>query len=104
MLRNVSAALAAAGTDLAHVVKATVHLADLSQFEEFDAAYGEFFSDPKPARTAVGSVLAGIKVEIVVVAVARRRTPPASPWRTSSDRCTGGSSHSPSFTARMRRR
>jgi len=68
VLRNVEATLAEAGLDLGDVVKATVHLADLADFAEFDEAYGEFFSYPKPARTTVGSQLAGIKVEIDVVA------------------------------------
>ncbi|GEK22966.1 RidA family protein [Cellulomonas xylanilytica] len=68
VLRNVEATLAEAGLDLGDVVKTTVHLADLADFAEFDAAYGEFFPYPKPARTTVGSQLAGIKVEIDVVA------------------------------------
>ncbi len=68
VLRNVEATLAAAGLGLRDVVKTTVHLADLADWAEFDAAYGEFFPDPQPARTTVGSVLAGIKVEIDVVA------------------------------------
>ena len=68
VLRNVEATLAEAGLDLGDVVKTTVHLADLADFAEFDEAYGEFFLYPKPARTTVGSQLAGIKVEIDVVA------------------------------------
>ena len=68
VLRNVEATLKAAGLTLDDVVKTTVHLADLADFAEFNAAYGEFFGEPKPARTTVGSVLAGIKVEIDVVA------------------------------------
>lgn len=68
VLRNVRATLAAAGLELSDVIKTTVHLADLADFAEFNAAYGEFFSDPLPARTTVGSQLAGIKVEIDVVA------------------------------------
>jgi peptide/nickel transport system substrate-binding protein/2-iminobutanoate/2-iminopropanoate deaminase len=67
-LRNVEATLGAAGLDLGDVVKTTVHLADLADFAEFDDAYEEFFPYPKPARTTVGSQLAGIKVEIDVVA------------------------------------
>lgn len=68
VLRNVAATLDAAGLTLDDVVKTTVHLADLEDFAEFNAAYGEFFHEPLPARTTVGSVLAGIKVEIDVVA------------------------------------
>lgn len=68
VLRNVEATLAEEGLSLGDVVKTTVHLADLGEWAEFDAAYGEMFPDPKPARTTVGSVLSGIKVEIDVVA------------------------------------
>lgn len=68
-LRNVDAALRAAGASLASAVKATVHLADLSDFAEFDAAYRTFFTTPYPVRTTVGSNLLGILVEIDVVAV-----------------------------------
>ena len=42
----------------------------VSRFPAYDAAYREFFSDPKPARTTVGSTLAGILVELDVVAYA----------------------------------
>ncbi|WP_448058986.1 RidA family protein [Cellulomonas hominis] len=68
VLLNIEATLAAAGLGLGDVLKTTVHLADLADFAEFNAAYGEFFPDPAPARTTVGSALAGIKVEIDVVA------------------------------------
>jgi enamine deaminase RidA (YjgF/YER057c/UK114 family) len=46
-----------------------VHLADLADFAEFNEAYEEFFSQPYPVRTTVGSQLANILVEIDVVAV-----------------------------------
>ena len=68
VLRNVEATLVAAGLTLDDVVKTTVHLADLADFAELNVAYGEFFGEPRPARTTVGSVLAGIKVESDVVA------------------------------------
>ena len=68
-LRNVDAALRAAGTSLASAVKLTVHLADLGDFADFDAAYRETLTAPYPVRTTVGSTLAGILVEIDAVAV-----------------------------------
>ena len=52
------------------MVKATVHLADLGTFAEFDAAYRKLMPDPYPVRTTVGSTLAGILVEIDFVALA----------------------------------
>ncbi|WP_159500917.1 RidA family protein [Microbacterium sp. 18062] len=69
VLRNLSAALAVVGMTLADVVKTTVHLADLADFTEFDAAYEEIIPAPFPVRTTVGSQLAGILVEIDAVAI-----------------------------------
>lgn len=68
VLRNVSAVLAVHGLTLNDCVKTTVHLADLADFAEFNAAYKEFFAEPYPVRTTVGSQLANILVEIDVVA------------------------------------
>lgn len=68
-LRNVEAALEAAGAGLADVVKTTVHLAKLSDWAAFDAAYRSVMPEPLPARTTVGSELPGILVEIDAVAV-----------------------------------
>jgi 2-iminobutanoate/2-iminopropanoate deaminase len=68
-LRNVDAALQAAGASLASAVKLTVHLADLGDFAAFDAVYRSTLTAPYPVRTTVGSTLAGILVEIDAVAV-----------------------------------
>jgi len=68
VLRNISAVLAERSLTLDDCVKTTVHLADLADFAEFNAAYREFFTEPFPVRTTVGSQLAGILVEIDVVA------------------------------------
>jgi enamine deaminase RidA (YjgF/YER057c/UK114 family) len=52
------------------VVKSTVHLANLEDFAAFNAVYREFFSEPYPVRTTVGSALLDdILVEIDVIAV-----------------------------------
>jgi reactive intermediate/imine deaminase len=67
-LENIKAILEAAGASMADVVKSTVHLTDLGNFARFNAVYTEYFPDPKPVRTTVGSQLLGMKVEIDVVA------------------------------------
>jgi len=70
VLRNVSAVLETHGLTLNDVVKSTVHLQNLDRdFAGFNSAYREFFAEPYPVRTTVGSTLAGILVEIDVVAV-----------------------------------
>lgn len=68
VLRNVATVLAQHDLTLDDCVKTTVHLADLADFAEFNEAYREFFSEPYPVRTTVGSQLANILVEIDVVA------------------------------------
>jgi len=69
-LRNLQAVLEAAGLGMKDVVKATVHLGDMGLFAGFNEVYARFFPDPKPVRTTVGSTLAGILVEIDLVAYA----------------------------------
>lgn len=69
-LKNLSAILAERGLDFSHVVKVTAHLENvLADFAEYDRVYREYFVEPYPARTTVGSDLARILVEIDVVAV-----------------------------------
>ncbi len=70
-LCNVSAILQAAGTDLSHVVKTTVFLADMTDFAAMNEIYAQFFAEPFPARCAVAakSLPKGALVEIEVIAV-----------------------------------
>ncbi len=68
VLTNIRTILEAGGSSMDEVVKTTVHLADLKDFEAFNAVYKEFFTEPYPVRTTVGSQLYGILVEIDVIA------------------------------------
>ncbi len=70
-LNQLAKILKAAGCSPADVVKCTVHLADINEFDRYNAVYRSFFKDVTvlPARTTVQSVLwNGIKVEIDCVA------------------------------------
>lgn len=70
VLDNVEQALREVGLDLSHVVKSTVHLQDPdADFAAFNEVYADRFPAPYPVRTTVGSRLAGILVEVDVVAV-----------------------------------
>ena len=53
VLANLSAVLEAAGTTLERVVRATVYLTDLGDFERVNAIYAEWFSQAPPARVCV---------------------------------------------------
>lgn len=46
--------LESVGSDLAHVVHVNVFLAEMSDFDEMNAAYVESMGDHRPARTVVG--------------------------------------------------
>ncbi|HUP61921.1 MAG TPA: RidA family protein [Thermoanaerobaculia bacterium] len=67
--KNLAAVLRAAGTDFSRVVKATVYLTDLGNFQTMNAIYAEYFGDHKPARTTVEvSKLpkdAGLEIDLV---------------------------------------
>lgn len=68
VLVNIGTILEAAGAAMDDVVKMTVHLADLNDFEAFNEVYRQFFKPPYPVRTTVGSSLLGILVEIDAIA------------------------------------
>jgi len=53
VLKNLSAVLEAAGTELGNVVKTTVFLADMGDFAAMNEVYGRYFSENKPARATV---------------------------------------------------
>ena len=53
MFKNCRAVLQAAGLDLGNVVKTTVFMTDLADFGKLNAIYGEYFTEPYPARSCV---------------------------------------------------
>lgn len=71
VFRNIAAILAAAGTDLSHVLRCGVFLVDMRDFAAMNGVYARVFGDHRPARTtvAVSSLPhAGLRVEIDAVA------------------------------------
>jgi 2-iminobutanoate/2-iminopropanoate deaminase len=71
VLTNLRAVLVAGGANLTTVVKTTVFLKDMRDFQAFNAVYAEFFKEPFPARSCIQ--VAGLPkdslVEIEAVAV-----------------------------------
>ncbi len=68
-LDNIKAIIEKAGGSMKDVLKCTVHLSDINDFDQFNTIYATYFEGVKPARTTVQSTLAeGIKVEIDVIA------------------------------------
>jgi len=71
VLENLKAVLAAAGSSLDQVVKATVFLKNIADFPAMNEVYGEYFGSVKPARStvAVAELPRGALVEIDLVAL-----------------------------------
>lgn len=69
-LENVEAILEAEGLSLDDVLKTTIFLDDIEDFEEMNETYGEYFEESKPARSAVevGAVPKDAALEIEAVA------------------------------------
>ena len=76
VLSNLRAVLVAGGADMNTVIKTTVFLSDIGNFQAFNAVYAEFFREPFPARSCVqvAALPKGALVEIEAVA-ARKQEP-----------------------------
>lgn len=70
-LEAIEDALERFGSSMDRVVKCTVFLVDMAEWEAMNEVYSEFFPENKPARTAVGISLGGdTRVEIECIAAA----------------------------------
>jgi 2-iminobutanoate/2-iminopropanoate deaminase len=71
VLENLRAVLVAGGADMNTVIKTTVFLKNMQDFQAFNAVYGEFFAEPFPARSCVqvAALPKDALVEIEAVAV-----------------------------------
>jgi len=69
-LRNVEAVLKAAGSDLAHVLKATVYVADIDLWGQVNSVYARIFGEHRPARAVVPTrdLHHGFLIEVEVIA------------------------------------
>lgn len=75
VLKNIRSILEASGASLRDVVKVTAHLSDLANFQAFNEVYRQYFQEPLPVRTTVGSRLNNILVEIDVIAYREQSQP-----------------------------
>ncbi|HUP65031.1 MAG TPA: RidA family protein [Thermoanaerobaculia bacterium] len=71
VFENLKAVLASGGASFSNVVKATVFLESMSDFQQLNAIYAEYFGDHKPARStvAVSQLPKGARVEIDLIAI-----------------------------------
>ena len=71
VLENLRTVLSAAGCMPSHVVKTTVFMIDLGEFDGMNKTYAEFFGEHRPARSTVqvSKLPAAARVEIDCIAV-----------------------------------
>jgi len=71
VMQNLAAILTAAGSGLGNVVKTTVYLVDMADFQAMNEVYARHFGVHKPARSTVqaAALPKGARVEIDAIAV-----------------------------------
>ena len=71
VLNNLTAVLESQGASLANVVKTTVFLKSMNDFQEMNEVYAQFFNTTKPARATVevSRLPKDVSVEIEAIAV-----------------------------------
>jgi 2-iminobutanoate/2-iminopropanoate deaminase len=69
-IKNISAILKADGLNLENVIKTTVYLSDLKNFDRMNQVYEKYFSKNKPARACVqvAALPKAAKIEIDAIA------------------------------------
>lgn len=70
-LENVKGSLESQGLDFSHVVKTTVFLDNMDDFNTVNGIYAQYFVEPYPARSAVevAKLPKGALIEVEVIAV-----------------------------------
>ena len=76
VIANLEAILVRGGASLADVVKATVFITDMRDFDAVNRVYAEYFPEQPPARSCieVPALAKGAQVEIEAIARRRERT------------------------------
>ena len=72
-LQNLATVLEASGSDLQHVVKCNVYLADMEDFQEMNQTYEEVFAPHKPARTTIEAARLPLDALVEIECIAIRR-------------------------------
>jgi 2-iminobutanoate/2-iminopropanoate deaminase len=73
VLRNLAAILEAAGSGLERVLKVTIYLSDISQWDEVNQTYARWFGEHKPARAVVPTreLHYGFQIELEAIAAVK---------------------------------
>jgi 2-iminobutanoate/2-iminopropanoate deaminase len=74
VLKNLSAILEAANSDLSRVIKTTIYISDIGLWDKVNAVYANFFAGHRPARAVVPTrnLHFGFQIEMEAVAAAKK--------------------------------
>ena len=77
VLENIAAVLRAEGLTFDNIVKTTIFLTDLGDFQTVNEVYGSYFKQSPPARSTVqvSALPKGAKIEIEAIASAKETAP-----------------------------
>ena len=72
VMENIGGLLKAAGLNYDDIIKTTIFLADINDFQKVNEIYGSYFKEAPPARSTIqaGALPKGARLEIEVIAVA----------------------------------
>ena len=72
VMENVGGLLKSQGLSYDNIVKTTIFLADINDFQKVNEIYGSYFKQAPPARSTIqaGALPKGARLEIEVIAVA----------------------------------
>ena len=71
VMKNIKAVLADMGLDYKHIVKTTIFVSDLNDFDKLNEVYGSYLEEPYPARSCVqvARLPKDVKVEIECIVI-----------------------------------
>lgn len=72
-LTNLKNVLEASGSDVSHVLKTTIFMADMANFTAVNALYADAFADIVPARTAIQIGKLPMDADLEIEAIAELR-------------------------------
>lgn len=79
VLQNITTTLATRGLTLQDIVKTTIFLTNMDDFDDMNDEYIKYFSDPKPARSTIAVKelprVANVTLKVEIEAIATRSTP-----------------------------
>lgn len=70
VMKNLQAICKEAECELNDIVKTTIFLTDLSNFQEVNTVYGEFFQGTPPARATIGVAALPLNAAVEIEAIA----------------------------------